>query len=517
MTNGPPPLDLAGFDAGVFDLDGVVTDTATLHRIAWKDMFDAFLAARDETQVPFSDDDYYRFVDGRPRYEGVRTFLESRKLDLPYGGPDDPPERDTICGLGNRKNEAFNKRLAHGGVEVFDNSVRLIDMIKAHGLKTALVTSSRNAEAVLAAAGIKQLFDAVVDGNEAIRQKLKGKPHPDTYRHALEVLGVDPARAFGVEDATSGVESIRAAGYGVVVGVDRAGQRQALLDHGADIVVRDLGELRLSGSDQEPNLPDALDRFDDLARMFAERKPAIFLDYDGTLTPIVSRPELAVLDDAMRATLAELAEVFPSAIISGRDRANVENLVRLGGMVYAGSHGFDIAGPGGLKREYEGAAKFVPALDEAETLLNERLGGIEGVLVERKRYAIAVHYRLVADAQVPAVEQGFDAVLGQVDGLRRTAGKKVFEMRPQLEWHKGKAVLWLLGELGLDRPDVLPVYIGDDETDEDAFAALAGRGLGILVADRPQKTQAEYRLESPEAVARFLRRLIATFNTQPPQ
>jgi trehalose 6-phosphate phosphatase len=517
MTNDPTPLDLADYDAGVFDLDGVVTDTATLHRTAWKDMFDAFLAARREAHTPFTDDDYYRFVDGRPRYEGVRTFLESRAIELPYGDPDDPPERETICGLGNRKNEAFNRRLDAGGVEVFDNSVRLINMIKAHGLKTALVTSSQNAQAVLAAAGIKELFDAVVDGNEAIRQELKGKPHPDTYRHALEVLGVDPARAFGVEDATSGVESIRAAGYGLVVGVDRAGQRQALLDGGADIVVRDLGELRFAGTGSEPDLPDALDRFDDLARLFAKRKPAIFLDYDGTLTPIVSRPELAVLDEPMRATLSELAEVFPAAIISGRDRANVEDLVGLRGMVYAGSHGFDIAGPGGLKREYEDAAKFVPALDEAETLLNERLNGIEGVFVERKRYAIAVHYRLVAESQASAVEEAFDAVLGEVEGLRRTAGKKVFEMRPQLEWHKGKAVLWLLEELGLDRPDILPVYIGDDETDEDAFAALAGRGLGILVADRPQETQAEYRLESPEAVAEFLRRLIATFNTHPPQ
>jgi trehalose 6-phosphate phosphatase len=515
--NGPP-LRLADYESGVFDLDGVVTDTASLHRTSWKDMFDAFLAARGAAHRPFTDEDYYRFVDGRPRYEGVRIFLESRGLDLPYGDPDDSPERETVCGLGNRKNEAFNRRLGAGGVEVFDNSVRLIAMIKTHGLKTALVTSSRNAEAVLAAADVKPLFDAIVDGNEAARQNLRGKPHPDTYRHALEVLGVEPARAFGVEDATSGVQSIRAAGYRLVVGVDRADQRQALLDHGADIVVRDLGELGFTADDAaEPDLPDALDRFDDLSKLFAERKPAIFLDYDGTLTPIVSRPELAVLDEAMRATLAELADVFPTAIISGRDRANVEGLVGLGGLVYAGSHGFDIAGPGGLKREYEGAAKFVPALEEAEKRLNERLEGIEGVNVERKRYAIAVHYRLVAEDQVSAVEQAFDAVLGEVEGLRRTAGKKVFEMRPQLEWHKGKAVMWLLEQLGLDRPDVVPVYIGDDETDEDAFEALAGHGIGILVADRPQKTNAEYRLETPDAVGEFLRRLIATLNTQPPQ
>jgi trehalose 6-phosphate phosphatase len=515
-----PPLRLAEYDAGVFDLDGVITDTAGLHRAAWKDLFDAVLAARDGTGFrPFTDDDYYRFVDGRPRYEGVRIFLESRGIELPYGDPDDPPERETVCGLGNRKNEAFNRRLTLGGVEVFENSVRLIDMIKAHGLKTALVTSSRNADAVLAAARIKPLFDVIVDGNEAARRQLKGKPHPDTYRYALEALGVEPARAFGVEDATSGVESIRAAGYGLVVGVDRAGQRQALLQHGADVVVRDLGELQFmpDRTAQDGDLPDALARFDHLVHLFTERKPAIFLDYDGTLTPIVSRPELAVLDEAMRASLADLAEVFPVAIVSGRDRANVEDLVGFTGMVYAGSHGFDITGPGGLKREYEGAARFVPALDAAEKRLHEMLGGIEGVIIERKRYAIAVHYRLVPDADVAAVEQIFDAVLNEVEGLRRTAGKKVFEMRPRLDWDKGKAVLWLLGELGLDRPDVLPVYIGDDETDEDAFAALAGRGIGILVADRPQKTHAEYRLESSDAVKWFLRRLIAAFRKNPPQ
>ncbi len=504
----------------MFDLDGVVTDTAGLHRAAWKDLFDAFLAERQGAQFrPFSDDDYYRFVDGRPRYEGVRIFLEQRGYELPYGDPQDPAERETVCGLGNRKNEAFNRRLAQGGVEVFANSVRLIEMLKGQGMKTALVTSSRNAEAVLAAAGLKGLFDAIVDGNEAAKLGLKGKPAPDTYGHALEVLGVEPGRAFGVEDATSGVESIRAAGYRLVIGVDRANQRESLLQHGADSVVRDLGELKImpNGAPQEADLPDALARFDDLARLFSEKKPALFLDYDGTLTPIVSRPELAVLDEAMRASLSELMEVLPVAIISGRDRADVEGLVGLQGMVYAGSHGFDIAGPGGLRREYEQAAQFVPALEEAEERLHEALGDIEGVIVERKRYAIAVHYRLVADGDVAGVEQAFEGVLSQVEGLRRTAGKKVFEMRPKLEWDKGRAVLWLLGELGLDRPDVLPVYIGDDDTDEDAFAALAGRGIGILVADAPQATHAEYRLESPDAVGVFLRRLIDRFRKTPPQ
>jgi alpha,alpha-trehalase len=215
--------------------------------------------------------------------------------------------------------------------------------------------------------------------------------------------------------------------------------------------------------------------------------------------------------------LSELSGTFPVAVISGRDRADVQDLVGLKELVYAGSHGFDIAGPGGLKREHEGAAKFVPALDEAEARLRTAVGGIEGATVERKRYAIAVHYRLVAAADIPAVEQAFDGVLREVGALRRTAGKKVFELRPRLEWHKGKAVSWLLTELGLDHSGILPVYIGDDETDEDGFAALVGRGIGILVADRPQETLAQYQLDSPDAVGLFLRRIIAMFRKNPSQ
>lgn len=262
----------------------------------------------------------------------------------------------------------------------------------------------------------------------------------------------------------------------------------------------------------DPDLPDALARFDDVERRLGGRSPAIFLDYDGTLTPIVSRPELAVLDDDMRTSLRKLSQLLPVAIISGRDRADVESLVGLPNLVYAGSHGFDIAGPGGLRREYEGAENFAPVLREAELRLRAALGGIEGVLVEPKRYAIAVHYRLVDDKDVSAVEKAFDAALREAGSLRRTEGKKVFELRPSLDWDKGKAVLWLLTELGLDGAGIMPIYIGDDDTDEDAFAALAERGIAILVADRPRSTRARYRLDSPQAVGAFLHRLISRSN-----
>lgn len=509
---GLPTVRLSEFDAAVFDLDGVVTRTADVHFAAWKDLFDEYLLRRlGEPLRPFTEADYLRFVDGRPRYEGVGAFLRSRGIEIAYGDPDDPPDRETICGLGNRKNEAFHRRLERDGVAVFDSSVALIRKVRGRGLKTALVSSSKNAGQVLAAGGLAGLFDVVVDGGEAVRLGLRGKPHPDTYRHAIDLLGLAAGRAFGVEDAISGVEAIRAAGYGLVIGVDRSGQRQALLDHGADVVVSDLGELRIvdDGEKVAPRLPSALDRFDEIAARIAGKRPAVFLDYDGTLTPIVARPDLAVLGEEMRRTVAELAGLCTVAVVSGRDRADVAGLVGLNGLVYAGSHGFDIAGPGGFHREYEAAAKYLPALDEAERRLRQTVGDIDGVIVERKRYAIAVHYRLVAPDDVGEVERGFDAVAASIPALRKTLGKKVFELRPRLDWNKGTAVLWLISALGLDGPDVTPFYIGDDDTDEDAFVALSGRGIAILVAERPQPTAASYTLASPKAVGEFLRRLVA--------
>jgi len=516
-ADGVPVLDTQAFDAAVFDLDGVVTRTATVHAAAWKTLFDKFLESRaartGEAFQPFDvEEDYRRYVDGKPRYEGVRSFLASRGIDLPYGEPGDPPDRETICGLGNRKNEVFNARLAQDGVEVFDSSVALIRELRARGLKTALVSSSKNASAVLSAAGLTDLFDLRVDGVEAARLGLKGKPHPDIFRHATDLLRVAPARAFGVEDAIAGVEAIRAAGFGLVVGVDRTGEGAALREHGADIVVRDLGELRLSpeAAPRDRDLPDALARYAELAARFADRRPAVFLDYDGTLTPIVARPDLAILSDEMRARIRDLAALCPVAIVSGRDRADVARLVGLDSLIYAGSHGFDISGPDGLRKEHERAAAFLPALDRAERQLQLAVGDVAGALVERKRFAIAVHYRLVAAESVDRVEEAVDAALKANPELRKTYGKKVFELRPRIDWDKGRAVLWLLAALGLDRPDVLPLYLGDDDTDEDAFVALAGRGIGILVADRPQETAAEYRLKDPDAVGRFLHALTTT-------
>ncbi len=254
-------------------------------------------------------------------------------------------------------------------------------------------------------------------------------------------------------------------------------------------------------------LPSAIRKLSDWKALYQGKKPAVFLDYDGCLTPIVKNPEDAVLSPEMREVLHQLAEVCRVAVVSGRDRANVANLVKLDNVYFAGSHGFDITGPDNLKTEPGGAAAALPALDEAEKTLLERLQKVPGALVERKKYAIAVHYRNVAEDQVAFVKQTVDNVIGQHSALKIGLGKKVFELKPNLDWHKGKAVLWLLQELKLDRPDIIPVYIGDDITDEDAFVSLRDRGITILVGEHDEQTAAQYRLESVEEVKDFLKEL----------
>jgi trehalose 6-phosphate phosphatase len=263
-------------------------------------------------------------------------------------------------------------------------------------------------------------------------------------------------------------------------------------------------------------LPSALAGWDEIAARLDGRRPALFLDYDGTLSPLVARPELAVLPAAAREVLHRLAQRFPVVIVSGRGREDVAERVGLPGLVYAGSHGFDIAGPA-LRLE---VGEGVPAaIERAAERLRRELSGVPGVIAEPKRFALSVHFRLAGAADVPRIERAVDAVLAAEPGLRKAHGKMLFELRPDLDWDKGRALLWLLGELGLDRPDVLPFYLGDDLTDEDAFRALRGRGLGILVGDvedvgvaaeEPRETAASYRLRDPGEVVEWLERLLCS-------
>jgi beta-phosphoglucomutase family hydrolase len=232
----------------LFDLDGVLTRTAKVHAAAWKEMFDDYLRRRAEREgVPFEPfdavHDYDEYVDGRPREDGVRTFLASRGIRLPEGAPDDGPDRETVNGLGTRKNALVLRKIREEGVEAYEGSVAYVSAARDAGLRRAVVSSSANCRDVLAAAGIEDLFEERIDGIVAREQRLRGKPQPDTYLAAARALGAEPGAAAVFEDALAGVEAGRAGGFGLVVGIDRTGQAAELRRHGADIVVNDLVEL----------------------------------------------------------------------------------------------------------------------------------------------------------------------------------------------------------------------------------------------------------------------------------
>jgi len=252
-------------------------------------------------------------------------------------------------------------------------------------------------------------------------------------------------------------------------------------------------------------IPSALEHVQEIARR--GDRLAVFLDYDGTLTPIVSHPEDAWLPDSMRQTLRLLAARVPVALLSGRDLDDIRGRVLVDGVVYAGSHGFDIAGAGGLRRELGTA--YLPVLDTAETELREALDEIPGAQLERKHFSVAAHYRNVNENDAFRVALAMDAVGARHRELRRMDGKKVYELLPDIDWNKGKAMLWLLETLGLEGRNALPIYIGDDRTDEDAFRALEQRGIGILVSEQSPPTAARYSLKNPPEVEEFLAALAA--------
>jgi beta-phosphoglucomutase family hydrolase len=236
------------YDAVLLDLDGVITDTASLHAACWKQMFDEYLqkraTQRGEAFRPFDPAaDYRLYVDGKPRFDGVRDFLTSRGMQLPEGSPNDPPEAETVGGLGNRKNDLVNKIIEETGVEPYEGSVKLIRQLRHHGFKIAVVTSSQNCAAVLKAAKLDAFFDIRVDGNTILAEHLVGKPAPDTFLIAAKLLGVEPSRAVVIEDALSGVEAGSNGNFGLVIGVARKGNADELGRHGAHLVVNDLGEL----------------------------------------------------------------------------------------------------------------------------------------------------------------------------------------------------------------------------------------------------------------------------------
>ena len=506
------PISSEQFSAVIFDLDGVVTRTAKVHAAAWKNMFDQYLRTRAESRgkkfQPFDiEEDYRLYVDGKPRSEGAKCFLESRNILLPYGKPDDPPEKETVCGLGRKKDLFFLDLLKKEGVETYESTVRLIRKLRSGRMHTAIVSSSRNCRHVLEAAGITKLFDAIVDGTDSSRLRLKGKPDPDVFLEAARRIGVEPENAIVFEDALAGVEAGRRGGFGFVIGVNRAGRPDALFKSGAHAVVSDLDRIVVTDRimlSQTNQLPSALHNIKDIKMLVRNHRMVFFLDYDGTLTPIVNRPEDAYLPEGMRRTIELLAQRCSVAVISGRDLGDVRSRVGVKEIIYAGSHGFDIAGPEGSSVEFQQGRQYPPILDKAEMDLHSLPDKFPGALIERKKFSLAIHYRMANERDIAAIKEMVERTVAAYPELRRFQGKMVIELQPAIPWDKGKAVIRLLNQLDVFPSETVPLYLGDDTTDEDAFKAIQHSGIGIFVGEGSRTTAARYALRNPDEVQQFL-------------
>ena len=397
--------------------------------------------------------------------------------------------------------------LTDGGPVRDEGTVRVVEHLRARGVAVAAVSSSRNVHEVLEHAAVVSLFDAVVTGVEADELSLAGRPAPDLLLEAARRLSVPPARAAVIAAGAAGVEAGRRGGFGAVIGVDRHGTGE-LADRGAHVVVGDLAELVPALAARLPAIGD-LPPADDLLQRLQPDQLAVFLDYDGTLTPIVDDPAAATLPPQTRQVIARLADLIPVAVVSGRDLEDVRSFVDLDGIAYAGSHGFDILRADGSRQRL--AEGHLADLDAAEAMLRERLTGIDGAGIERKRFAIAVHDRQVTDPDaLDRIDRIVREVASQQPRLRMTGGKAIHELRPDLGWDKGRAIVALLGAMGLR--DRCPLYIGDDETDEDGFRSVKARsGYALVVRgendDRP--TLADAALSSPDQVRGFLAALAA--------
>jgi len=539
------------FQSVIFDLDGVVTKTAKVHAHAWKKTFDEYLRLRTERDSePFNEftyqHDYLNYVDGKPRYQGVKNFLESRGIHLPFGDPSDSTDKETICGIGNKKNKLFNELLQKEGAEVFESTIRLIKSLKENGIKIGVASSSKNCLPILKSVNIEHLFETRVDGVVSAELNLKGKPEGDIFVTAAKNLDTLPENSVVVEDASSGVEAGRNGGFGLVLGVTRENNETELAKYGADIVVPDLAEIDIQiindWFNRKPKpffkcfetlehapaiLPeDHLQGKDIFVNPYYERtgksvlhtdkKMVFFLDYDGTLTPIVDSPELAVITDDMKQTVEQLAKIHTVAIVSGRMREDVQNLVGIKGLFYAGSHGFDIKGPGGFSMIHPVAEKTIPLVSEIIEQLKDKFLHIEGALVEEKKFSVAAHYRKVKNQKdLKFIEESVNSIVQKHDELRLLKGKKVFEILPNIDWDKGKAIRWIMNALEIPWDTTSAFYIGDDTTDEYAFRTIITRGTAIMVTDEPlNPSTADFQLNSPKEVKKFFEQVIAISNKQ---
>ncbi|KUI40926.1 haloacid dehalogenase [Mycobacterium sp. GA-1199] len=394
-------------------------------------------------------------------------------------------------------------------VPVAESTVNLVRQLRAADIETAVVSSDTDCSAVVRAADGPDLFAMCIDRSSVPDMADSEGRHLDVLHHVARSLGVAPARCVVVDDDVAGVTAGRDGGFGLVVGVDPARDGAALLRAGADVVVGDLVEVTVrDGFQRLSATADALLSYSQIAPLADTRQPAVLLDFDGTISEIVNDPDAATLIAGADEMLASLAARCPVAVISGRSLDDIRSRIGVPGLWYAGSHGFELVAPDGSHHQNEAGVQAIQDLATATADLRERLAGVDGLVIENKRFSVAVHYRNVNPELVDPVIAAVRTV-GQNHKFRIGGGRKVIELRPDVGWGKGKTLEWILDQVDGSRP-LLPIYIGDDLTDEDAFDAVRHKGIGVVVRSDEsgdRRSAARFTLEGPEHVCRFLGRL----------
>jgi trehalose 6-phosphate phosphatase len=426
----------------------------------------------------------------------------------------------------NRTDEQLKTRTLQGVVLNIDGITGHGDILsqirhwRSHGIKCAVVSSDKNCRRNLETAGIRDLLDVCIDSVTLYEKGLKSCPAPDLLLEAATELGIQPGNCVIIEDTVAGVQAGSRGNFSLVIGIDRTDNRKALYENGADIVVDDMRQIDLFSETTAQYFtefaPSLFSRLSEFNTLIKNKKPALFLDYDGTLTPIVKNPQDALLSDEMREMIRRYNSISPLAIVSGRDMDDLKRMARIEGIIYAGSHGFRVSGPDGLYMEHAKSGDILPELDRIEKKLKGTLGEkIRGLNIERKRYAIAIHYRNVATKDVPSVFEAAQTIIDKNPGFRKGEGKKVVEIRPDIDWHKGKAMKWIIDKVyPTSRQDVIPIYLGDDITDEDVFETITDTGIGILVGFHGRRTKARYSLKNVYQVKVFMEMLMNKIREQ---
>lgn len=493
----------------IFDMDGVVTQTAVTHYKAWKIILDKLLL--QVGQSPFTEEDYFYYLDGMPRMDGVSNFLKSRHITLGelkeiYASWD-----ECIGDICDSKNELLLSIIATQKVKCFPDTLEFINFALDKKYPIAIISSSKNCLEILKSAEADHLFPIRVDGKTSEELGIPGKPNPAIFLEAAERLNLLPKECMIIEDAISGVKAAKDGHFGVVVALDRNNKLHSKFsDLGADYILPDLSKKQLLFyqkilNTNEQVLESGFNALPLISKLIENNNNLlIFLDYDGTLTPIVERPEHALLSPLMSECLAELCHNYLTVIISGRKLDNLKNIINIPNLFYSGNHGFEFEGPKDLNMSYQIGHEFITDLTEVHNSLTQELNKIKGCIIENKKFSLSVHYRLVDENLHDFISQKIEKSLLSFPNLIRHYGKKVFEIRPNIPWNKGVASENILSKFKTLKNNLIPLYIGDDVTDEDAFKQFRFSGITIKVTTDSHKTNANYLLKSHTEVLQFL-------------